>query len=142
MKCYNVGDWLNIPDNIGRFAGFVYRIDEISTGKKYFGIKKFWTIIKYPPLKGKKNKRHKKVESDWKTYNTSNSYLQKQLKENPENYKKVIVKWCESIEEMKAWETYYQLEYYIKGDWNILFNEVVNLRLRIRKKGGKKNDRI
>lgn len=34
--------WKKVPKNINGYLGFVYRIEEISTGKYYIGQKKFW----------------------------------------------------------------------------------------------------
>ena len=125
-------DWINAtPDKIGiEHIGFVYEIVEIDTGMKYVGIKRFRKRIKYPPLKGNKNKRIKYVESDWKTYNSSNKELQERIKNNPHNYHKLIIKLCETITDMKAWEAYTQLDFYISGEWDKLYNEVINSEWR------------
>ena len=125
--------WNNIPQDIIPFVGFVYCITEIDTNMKYIGIKKFWKTVKLKPLKGKKRKRKKIVETDWKTYNSSNKILQQKLENNPDNYSKEIIECCTTITRMKALEAYMQLDYYFNGNWNKLYNEVINLRLRIRK---------
>ena len=111
--------------DINDFVGFVYQINEISTGNKYIGIKKFW--------KKKRNKRREKVQSDWRTYNSSCEKLAKKIEENPENYEKVIIRLCSSVSEMKVYEAYSQLEYYINGRWDELYNEMIHLRVRLRK---------
>jgi len=127
-------DWINTPNIITENTiGFVYQITERDTGMIYIGIKKFWKIIKLKPLKGKKNKRHKTQETDWRIYNSSNKELEAKIKKNPNNYKKEIIRLCKSITEMKAYEAYYQLDYYVSGNWNKLYNEMINLRVRIRK---------
>jgi hypothetical protein len=113
-------------------VGFVYTIVEKDTGMIYYGIKKLFKVIKYPPLKGRKNKRHKVKETDWRTYKTSSPIMQKKLEDNPGNYICQIIKLCDSVTEMKAYEAYYQLTHYVEGDWQKLYNEVINLRLRIR----------
>ena len=113
--------------------GFVYRITEISTMKLYYGIKKFKKRIRRKPLKGKKRVRIDYVESDWRTYKTSSPIMQKNLEEHPENYHCSIMKVCESVTEMKAYEAYMQLSEYVNGNWSSLINEVINLRIRIRK---------
>ncbi len=137
--------WHNVPEDIKPFIGFVYCIHEKDTDKTYYGIKKFWEIRKLPPLKGrsikekmkraklKGNKRHKKYETDWKTYKTSSPLMQKKLTKNPSNYRKTILKCCESVSEMKAWEAYYQLGIFLYGDWDKCYNEMINLRVRLRK---------
>lgn len=126
--------------------GFVYCITEKDTGMKYYGIKKIYTIKKLPALKGrtkkekerraklKGNKRHVKKETNWRTYNSSNKELQEKISNNPGNYEKKILKGCKSLTEMKTTEAYLQLKEYLFGDWNSVYNECINLRLRIRKK--------
>jgi len=125
--------WINSPKDISKFIGFVYEIYELDTGKRYIGIKKFFKTIKRKPLKGKKNRRISIIESDWKTYNTSSKIMQDKLKNNPQNYTKEILICCESLTDMKVWETLLQLNYYVIGEWDLLYNEMVNIRLRIRK---------
>lgn len=112
-------------------TSFVYAV-LLQDGMTYIGIKKALTEKKYPPLKGKMRKRIKTKETDWKTYTTSNTYVQEQIQlGNVKEYR--IIKWCESVTELKAWEAYLQLDCYLKGNWHKLINEMVNLRLRIRK---------
>jgi len=127
--------WDNIIEdslNIDDYTGFVYEVVEQKTDKRYFGIKKFWKVVKYKPLKGRTNKRHITKETDWKNYMTSSPVMQEKLKSDRKNYKMYIKKLCKSVTEMKAWEAYYQLEYYVNNEWHKLYNEVINLRLRIR----------
>ena len=120
------------PDDVLDFEGFVYRVDDLNTGKVYFGIKKFKKRIRRKPLKGKKRVRIDYVESDWKKYNTSSPIMRKNLEENPDDYEKHIIDVCESVTDMKAREAFYQLELYMIGKWDLCYNEVINLRLRIR----------
>lgn len=120
-------------ESVQDYQGFVYLIEELNTGMYYIGKKNYWKIIKYPPLKGRKNKRHKKVESDWKEYNSSNKILQEEIMKHPDNYRFTIIKNCKDKTEMAVWETYYQLQAYTRGEWHKLYNETVNLRVRIRK---------
>ncbi len=144
--------WLNIPNDYSNFVGFVYIVEEIDTGMKYIGQKSYWRTKKVKPTKYKRkdgkflkdkngkrilNKRmtrkHFKVETDWKTYNTSSPIMQKNLEENPDNYIKTIINSYTSISEVKAEEAYLQLQYWKRGDWNLLYNEVINLRVRFKK---------
>ena len=122
-----------MPLDIKNRVGFVYEIVERDTGKKYIGIKRFWKTVKLKPLKGRKNKRHKVVETDWKIYNSSSKIMQEKIAKNPDNYLRVIKYTCKTVSELKATEAYLQLVYYISGEWDTLYNEVINLRLRIRK---------
>ncbi len=129
-------DWDKMPDALTfriKSIGFVYKITELDTGKFYYGIKKIITEKKLNPLKGKKNKRIKQVETDWATYNTSSKLMQEKLKNNRNNYHKEILRFCGSVTEMKVYEAYYQLHEFIHGKWDNCYNEMINLRLRIRK---------
>lgn len=56
--------------------GFIYVI-ETQQGFKYIGKKSFFSHRTLPPLKGKKRKRKVVKESNWKTYNSSNSQIDK-----------------------------------------------------------------
>jgi hypothetical protein len=125
--------WINPPDSIEGYQGFVYEIHELSTGKKYIGKKNFWKTIKRKPLKGKKRRRRAVIETDWKVYNSSNEELKYKIANNPSNYVKRILWLCESKMDMALREAYAQLEAYFRGDWNQYYNEVINLRLRVRK---------
>ena len=71
------------------WVGFVYEVTEISTGKLYIGKKHFYSKKTLP---GKTNKT--RVESDWKTYATSNKYLKPAIKKNPDNYSFRILYLC------------------------------------------------
>ena len=126
--------WLNAPDNRDDYVGMVYLITELDTNKKYVGIKRYWKKVKLKPLKGQKRKRIVKKESDWRTYNTSSGGdLQEKLISNPSNYRKEILHNCKTISEMKAREAYYILSAYFSDEWDMWFNEIVHLRVRLRK---------
>lgn len=134
--------WLNTDavDKIPmkeEYVGFVYKILDHDNSKVYYGIKRLWETRKLKPLKGKKRKRLKVYETDWKTYKTSSPLMQEKLSKKKHNCSCKIIMLCTSVTEMKAYEAYYQLKHYIDGDWDSLYNEVINLRLRIRKDGSK-----
>tara|TARA_S200000501_G_scaffold258034_1_gene241802 strand:- start:98 stop:529 length:432 start_codon:yes stop_codon:yes gene_type:complete len=63
-------------DNIGEFFGFVYRITNLQSGKKYIGRKYF--LQKRKPRGGK---RRVTSESDWKKYYGSSDELKRDIKE-------------------------------------------------------------
>jgi len=112
--------WINAPKETPKDkVGFVYQITQLKTGLKYIGIKKFWT------KKGK--------ETNWKTYKSSGAKLKGIDVNNPKKYKKEILYICDTITDMKVKEAWLQLDYYISGNWSKLMNEVINLRVRIRK---------
>ena len=76
-----MSDWIGVPKDYTDLYGFVYIIINKKTGRKYVGKKAFWNTKKLPPLKGRKNKRHRKVESDWKSYWGSSKELLKDKEE-------------------------------------------------------------
>jgi hypothetical protein len=131
-----MSEWVNVSNqdiNIEQYVGFVYKIIERDTGMAYVGIKKFKKQIRRKPLKGQKRVRICHVESDWKTYVSSSRHIKEKIKENPDNYARVIIFLAETVTQMKAYEAWYQLDKYMKGDWDNIYNEMINLRLRIPK---------
>ena len=115
------------------YKGFTYKITEISTGIKYYGIKKLWTIPKRKYRKGSRKTLNTIKETNWRTYNTSSIKMQDRLKSNPSNYKKEIIYFHKSISEMKAREAFIVLSYYYKNKYDEIYNEMVHLRVRLRK---------
>lgn len=103
------------------YVGFVYLITCKKTKKKYIGCKKFWT--------------KKKKLTNWKTYVSSSGKLKGMDINNPKLFKKDIIYLAKTITEMKAYEAYLQLQAYWNGRWEEYFNEMINLRIRIRKTG-------
>ena len=61
------------------YYGFVYKITNRATGKKYIGKKFFWRAKTLPITKTRKRRKKLKVESDWKDYFGSNKHLQEDL---------------------------------------------------------------
>jgi glucose-6-phosphate isomerase len=75
----------------------VYIITNLTNNRKYVGKKlaKFKKTL--PPLKGKKRKRHKKIESDWRTYWGSNDELKSDVERlGSENFTREIIHFCPS----------------------------------------------
>lgn len=92
--------------------GFIY-LTIFSNGKKYLGRKALYHTRKYPPLKGKKRKRKKIVESDWKTYigSPKDKELKKKLKTGELSVaERKILKQCKTPWEMTYYETKFQFE--------------------------------
>lgn len=81
----------DIPD---KMIGFVYHIENLSNNKKYIGKKNFY-FAKTKIVKKKKKKI--KIESDWKEYYGSNAKLLEDVdKCGRENFKRIILHFCES----------------------------------------------
>jgi len=62
--------------------GFIYQITHKPSEKSYIGKKLFWSKRTLPPLKGKKRRRIKIIESDWMSYWGSSKYLNEDLEEH------------------------------------------------------------
>jgi hypothetical protein len=64
--------------DITEWFGFIYRITEIATGKEYIGKKQFHQHLR-KAVKGKVNKKKVIKESDWKTYTSSSTHINKAI---------------------------------------------------------------
>ena len=93
------------------YQGFVYEIEELSTGKKYIGKKNFWRP-KILPKNSKRTRRVRtRVESDWKKYFGSSKEVQALVESNGiENYKREILRLCKTKGEMSYYEAKLQFE--------------------------------
>ena len=113
--------------------GFIYKITNLTNDKKYIGKKQCQSIRKRPPLKGKKNKRHEKIETDWKTYTSSSNELNKDLETlGKDNFKFEILRWCDSKWELSYYEARLQFkeEVLLRNDY---YNGIINVRIGGRK---------
>ena len=129
--------WINAPSDIEPFQGFVYIITHLETGKFYIGKKFFWSKKTRPPLKGKKNKRHYRVESDWKDYwGSCRALLEDVEKYGEDAFERRILKYCENKWDCAFFELQEQLNQSVlfRDD---AYNEIINVRLR-KRKGEKK----
>ena len=113
--------------------GFIYKITNLTNDKKYIGKKQCQSIRKRPPLKGKKNKRHEKIETDWKTYTSSSNELNKDLEQlGKDSFKFEILRWCDSKWELSYYEARLQFkeEVLLRDDY---YNGIINVRIGGRK---------
>lgn len=125
-------NWTGIPADFNSedWVGFVYIITNTITGQYYIGKKFMWKKIKSPPLKGKKRKRSKIQEADWREYNGScNQLLADILTHGDSSFTKHIVSFHKT-----RWETSYN-EAKLLFNHNVLFdrlsyNGIMNIRLR------------
>lgn len=93
------------------YHGFVYCIEELSTGKKYIGKKFFWKPKTLPVTKARKRKVKTKVQSDWRDYYGSSKELQERVIENGgSNYKREIIRLCGTKGECSYYEAKMQFE--------------------------------
>ena len=82
-------------------VGFVYEITNMVNGRKYIGKKLARFKRSRPPLKGRKNKRRYKIESDWQEYYGSSDELLADIKKHGQNrMQRQILFFCYSKAEL------------------------------------------
>ena len=82
-------------------VGFVYEITNTTNGRKYIGKKLARFKRSRPPLKGRKNKRRFKVDSDWQDYYGSSDELSADvLKIGKDKFTRQILFYCKSKAEL------------------------------------------
>ena len=88
----------NIPEDV---VGFVYLITNTTNGRMYIGKKLAKFKRSRPPLKGRKNKRRYKVNSDWQDYYGSSDDLTIDVnKLGKEKFTREILFYCYSKAEL------------------------------------------
>ena len=126
-------EWKNVPKDISKYQGFVYIIKNKVNDKYYIGKKFFWKKKTLPPLKGKKNRCHSRVESDWKDYwGSCNNLLLDIEKYGKKSFDRIILKVCFTKFDCAYDELLYQIQYDVLND-SLAYNEIINIRLRKRK---------
>ena len=96
---------------IGDYVGFVYEITDKSNGLKYIGKKGLISRRKLPPLKGKKRRRVKIIETDWQDYYGSSETVKLLVEENgKENFHREILRLCRKKAEMSYYEAKLQFD--------------------------------
>ena len=101
-------EFTDAPDDI---EGFVYVITDTRNDKKYVGKKRFWSVTRKPPLKGKKRKRVIRKESDWMKYYGSSDLVNQLLVEHGEdNFRREIIHLCKTKGEMSYLEAKEQFD--------------------------------
>ena len=93
------------------YQGFVYEIVDLYNNKRYIGKKNFWKP-KILPKNSKRSRRiHTRVESDWKTYYSSNKELQLLAEKNDEVlFERIILRLCKTKGEMSYYEAKLQFD--------------------------------
>ena len=127
--------WEGIPENISDYFGFIYMITNKSNGKFYIGKKFFFSKRTRPPLKGRKNKRHYVVESDWKAYWGSSKELLSDIEKYGQNaFKRKIIVLCNTRWDCAYQELMKQLQYEVLFN-DLSYNGIIHVRLKKQKRG-------
>ena len=109
--------------------GFVYLITNTTNNRKYVGKKLAKFKKTRPPLKGKKNKRRSKVESDWKDYWGSNDHLNDDVQKlGTENFTREILYICNSRGLMSYLEAKEQFDRRVL-ETDEYYNGIINVRV-------------
>lgn len=106
---YQGTEVLELPQDV---VGFVYIITNTTNDRQYIGKKLAKFSRTKPPLKGKKNKRRTKVESDWRDYYGSSDELNEDIGTlGKDNFKREILFYCYSKSELSYIEAREQFNY-------------------------------
>ena len=128
-----MADWIykdkvveEIPDGV---EAFVYLITNNTNNKKYIGKKLTTRKVTKPPLKGRKNKRRTKVESDWRDYWGSSDHLKEDVAElGEEHFVREILHFCPSrgIASYIEAREQFEREVLLSDDY---YNGIINVRV-------------
>lgn len=109
--------------------GFIYVITNTINGKRYIGKKQMKSVKKLKPLKGKKNKRHFDIETDWKVYMSSSNDLNADIQViGKDKFTFEIVWLCDSKFEL----AYYEAKKQFDNDVLLkegFYNGIINCRI-------------
>ena len=111
------------------YVGFVYEIHDTLNQKRYIGKKLVWTTKKLPALKGKQNKRHRRIQTDWQSYYGSSESLNKERGAiGNQHFKRKILIWCDNKNQMSYHETrlHFELEVLLKDEY---YNGIISCRI-------------
>ena len=125
----DLGHWSTAQPLPEQPYGFIYLITNNVTQKKYIGKKQMLTTQKRKPLKGKVNKRHSIVSTDWKSYTSSCNELNKDIEQyGKDQFTFEILQFCNSKSELAYYEAKEQFnrEVLLKEDY---YNGIINLRI-------------
>ena len=123
---YNNKKVTTLPEDC---EAFVYLITNLTNNKKYVGKKLAKFKTSKPPLKGRKNRRRGKKESDWRTYWGSSDHLNADVLELGEDKFKIeILYYCPSRGVASYLEAREQFERRVL-ETDDYYNGIINVRV-------------
>ena len=123
---YKGKEVLELPEDC---VGFVYLITNTTNDRKYIGKKLARFSRSRPPLKGRKNKRRYKVESDWQTYYGSNDELNADVEQlGTDKFTREILHYCPSRGVASYLEAREQFERRVL-ETDEYYNGIINVRV-------------
>jgi len=109
--------------------GFVYLITNRATGRMYVGKKFFWSKKTLPITKTRKRRKKLLVESDWKDYYGSNTYLKEEIEQQgSEMFHRQILHLCKTKGECAYMEAKEQFDRDVLID-DKYYNGIINCRI-------------
>ena len=104
------GHWLCEEFNLEDYFGFVYRITNTINDRQYIGKKQLF-FTERRKVKGRKNRKVIKKESDWKKYTGSNNELNEEIRQKGgELFTYEILRLCRTKTELGYFECMYQFK--------------------------------
>ena len=120
---------LEMPTNC---IGFVYLITDHKNNMLYVGKKLAITTRKLPPLKGKKNKRHKRIDTDWQTYwGSSDKLTAQRVLDGAQHFSREILHLCANKNTMSYLECKEQFDRNVLMD-DQYYNGIIHCRVSAR----------
>jgi len=131
MEWVYEGKKYELPENYDHkdVYGFVYLITNRATGRMYVGKKFFWSKKTLPITKTRKRRKRLLVESDWKNYYGSNTYLKEEVeKQGDEMFHREILHLCKTKGECAYMEVKEQFDRDVLID-DKYYNGIINCRI-------------
>ena len=133
MQWVYEGKKYELPENYDHkdVYGFVYLITNRATGRMYVGKKFFWSKKTLPITKTRKRRKKLLVESDWKDYYGSTTYLKEEVeKQGEEMFHREILHLCKTKGECAYMEAKEQFARDVLID-DKYYNGIINCRIGV-----------
>jgi hypothetical protein len=111
------------------YVGFIYKITDTEKGHQYIGQKRLRKPKTLPITKSRKRRVKTVVESDWRSYYSSNALIKENVAQgDTERYEREIIRFGYSKGDLSYLETVEQINHGVLFDPKYL-NGIINLRV-------------